>query len=182
MIAAWQAFKREAKVDFRRARKKGSSPLLFSFTLCHAPKFLFPSLSNAYRGGYAIDYPNIIRFLQGSFRRWFFIIRHLILQLCIFLGAKWETLMSVPAGRPGRRDVGLLKIPGGGLPSMAYKGSLCPKLWGTSFRLQVNERVGIWLVEVYEPVAKSVISVWKGLQVHFVARKKSRKRSDFVIY
>lgn len=127
MIAAWQAFKREAKVDFGRARKKGSSLLLFSFTRCHASKFLFPSLSNAYRGGYAVDYPNIIWFLQGSFRRWFFIIRHLILQLCIFLGAKWETLMSVPAGRPGRRDVGLLKIPGGGLPSMAYKGSLCPK-------------------------------------------------------
>lgn len=42
---------------------------------------------------------------------------------------------------------------------MAYKGSLCPKLRGTSFRLQVNERLGISLVEVYEPVAKSVISV-----------------------
>ena len=181
MIAAWQAFKREAKVDFGRAGKKGSSLLLFSFTRGHAPKFLFPSLSNAYRAVYAVDYPNIIWFLQESFRRWFFIIRHLILQLCIFLGAKWETLMSVPAGRPGRRDVGLLKIPGGGLPSMAYKGSLCPK-GGTSFRLQVNERVGISLVEVYEPVAKPVISVWKGLQLHFVARKKSRKRSHFVIY
>ena len=182
MIAAWQAFKREAKVDFGRARKKGNSPLLFSFTRCHAPKFLFPSLSNAYSRGYAIDYPNIIRFLQGSFRRWFFIIRHLILQLCIFLGAKWETLMSVPAGRPGGRDVGLLKIPGGGLPSMAYKGSLCPKGVPFLLRLQVNKRVGISLVEVYELVAKSVISVCRGLQMHFVARKKSRKRFDFVIY
>ena len=66
--------------------------------------------------------------------------------------------MTVPAGRPGGRDVGLLKIPWGELPSMAYKGSLCPK--GVPFfRLQVNERVGISLVEVYEVVAKSVISV-----------------------
>ena len=65
------------------------------------------------------------------------------------------------ASRPARETrCWAIKDPGGGvLPSMAYKGSLCPKLRGTSFRLQVNERVGISLVEVYEPVAKSVISV-----------------------
>ena len=53
---------------------------------------------------------------------------------------------------------------------------------GTFFSLQVNERVGISLVEVYKRVAKSVISVWKGLQMHFVGKIKSEKRSDFVIF
>ena len=115
MIAAWQAFKREAKVDFGRARKKGSSPLLFSFTRCHAAKFLFPSLSNAYSRGYATDYPNIIRFLQGSFRRWFFIIRHLILQLCIFLSKVRDTYEC--ASRPARgARCWAIKDPGGRTP------------------------------------------------------------------
>ena len=57
---------------------------------------------------------------------------------------------------------------------------------GTFFRLQVYERVGILLVEVYESVGLSVISVrkkaQKGSQIYFMAVKKSRKRSGFVIY
>ena len=172
MIAAWQAFKREGKVDVRRARKEGCSPLLFSFTRCHAPKFLFPSLSNAYHGGYTIDYPNIIRFLQGSFRRWFFIIRHLSLQLCIFLGAKWETLLSVPGGRPGWRDVGLRSR--GSTPYNGLYGEALPER-GIFFRLQVYEGVGISLVEVYEMVAKSFISVWKGFTDAFCGWEKVEK-------
>ena len=48
------------------------------------------------------------------------------------------------------------------------------------------ERVGISLIEVYEMVAKSVFSVskkaQKSYQMHFVAVKKSRKLSSFVIY
>jgi len=46
----------------------------------------------------------------------------------------------------------------GVLPIMVYTGRLRPK--GVPFfRLQVYERVGISLVEVYERVEKSVISV-----------------------
>ena len=48
------------------------------------------------------------------------------------------------------------------------------------------ERVGIPLIEVYEMVGKSVFSVGKkaqkSYQMHFVAVKKSRKLSGFVIY
>ena len=48
------------------------------------------------------------------------------------------------------------------------------------------ERVEISLIEVYEMVGKSVISVGKkaqkSYQMHFVAVKKSRKLSGFVIY
>ena len=54
------------------------------------------------------------------------------------------------------------------------------------FRLQVYEREGILLVEVYESVGLSVISVpkkaQKGLQIYSKAVEKSRKRSGFVIY
>ena len=57
---------------------------------------------------------------------------------------------------------------------------------GTFFSLQVNEMVGISLVDVYQWVMKYVISVGKkaqkGQQVHFKAVKKLRKRSGFVIY
>ena len=46
--------------------------------------------------------------------------------------------------------------------------------------------VGILLVNVSERVGKSVISVGKkartGKQMHFIAVKKSRKRSDCVIF
>ena len=54
---------------------------------------------------------------------------------------------------------------GGGevLPIMAYAGSLRPK-WGTIFRLQVYERVGISLFDVYKRVGKCVISVCKKAQ------------------
>ena len=52
---------------------------------------------------------------------------------------------------------------------------------------QVNERVGIWLVELYERIGKSIILVGRKTQngykqMHFMAVKKSRKRSGFVIY
>ena len=57
---------------------------------------------------------------------------------------------------------------------------------GILFRLQVCERVGILLVEVYERIVKSVISVYKkaqnSKQIHFMVVKQSRKRSGFMIY
>ena len=66
---------------------------------------------------------------------------------------------------------------------MAYTGRLRPKGF---FSLQVNERVGISLVEVFEWVMKYVISVGKkaqkGQQMHFTTVKKLRKSSGFVIY
>ena len=55
---------------------------------------------------------------------------------------------------------------------------------GTFFRRQVYERVGISVVEVHERVGKSVISVVKKpskKQMHFMAVKKSKKCSCFVI-
>ena len=68
---------------------------------------------------------------------------------------------------------------------MAYTGRL-PLKGVPFFRLQVYDRVGILLVEVYESVGLSVISVrkkdQKGSQIYFKAVKKSRKRSGFVIY
>ena len=64
---------------------------------------------------------------------------------------------------------------------MAYSGRLRPKGLLSFTRLQVHERAGISLVEVYKRVGKSVIWVCKraqkGLQMNFVALKKSRKRS-----
>ena len=74
---------------------------------------------------------------------------------------------------------------GGILSTMAYTGRLRLK-WVTFFRFQVYDREGILLVEVYESVGLSVISVrkkaQKGLQIYSKAVKKSRKRSGFVIY
>ena len=53
-------------------------------------------------------------------------------------------------------------------------------------RLLVYERVGILLIEAFERVGKSVISVSRkaqnGRQSHFMAEKKLRKRPSFVIY
>ena len=68
--------------------------------------------------------------------------------------------MSVPAGRPKGRDVGLRSRRGGTPYNGLYgaDGEALPER-GTFLRLQVNGRVGISLVEVYEMVAKSVISV-----------------------
>ena len=74
------------------------------------------------------------------------------------------------------------------LPIMVYTGRLCPpRERDTFFRLKVYQRVRIFPVEVYERVGKSVISVRKkaqnlGLTDLFMAMKKSRKRSGFVIY
>ena len=69
---------------------------------------------------------------------------------------------------------------------MAYTGKLRPKGVPSFFSLQVNEMVGILLVEVYEWVGKYITSVGKkaqkGQQVLFKAVKKLRKRSGFVIY
>ena len=60
---------------------------------------------------------------------------------------------------------------------MAYTGRLRPK--GVSF----YERVGILLVKVYEREEEFLISVrkksQKGLQMHFMPVKKSRKCSCF---
>ena len=51
----------------------------------------------------------------------------------------------------------------GGTPyNCLYEGA--PSERGTFFRLQVYERVGIWLVEVYERVGKSVLKVCKKAQ------------------
>ena len=64
---------------------------------------------------------------------------------------------------------------------MAYAGRFER---GTFFTIQVYKSVGIALVEKYERVGKSVISVCKraqkGYQMHFISVKKSRKRSGFV--
>ena len=71
------------------------------------------------------------------------------------------------------------------LSTMAYMGRL-PLKRVPFFRLQVYDREGILLVEVYESVGSSVISVGekaqKGSQIYSKAVKKSRKRSGFVIY
>ena len=53
---------------------------------------------------------------------------------------------------------------GGILPMMAYTGRLRPER-GTFSRLQVYERVGILLVEVYEMVGKFVIWVSERAQM-----------------
>ena len=64
-------------------------------------------------------------------------------------------------------------VPGGVLPIMALYGRLCRN--GYLFRLQVYERVGISLVEVYKTLGKSVIWVCeraqKGQQMNFMALK-----------
>ena len=67
------------------------------------------------------------------------------------------------------------------LPIMAHTGRSRPKGFGYS-----DKWVGISLAEVYEWVEKSVILVGKkaqnGYQMIFMAVKKSRKRSGFVLF
>ena len=55
---------------------------------------------------------------------------------------------------------------------------------GPVFRGQVYERVGISLVEVYEKVANLSLRCERPerANIHFMATKKSRKHSGFVIY
>ena len=61
---------------------------------------------------------------------------------------------------------------------MTYTGSLHLK-WGTFFRLQIYESVGISLVDVYKRVGKCVTSFCKkaqrGSKKHFMALKKLAK-------
>ena len=76
------------------------------------------------------------------------------------------------------------KTPVGGTPCGGFYWEASPER-STFFRLQVYKRVCILLVEVYERVRKSVILVGKGptgRRDAFMAVKKSRKRSVFVIY
>ena len=67
---------------------------------------------------------------------------------------------------------------------MDYTGTLRPK--GVTFSgLRYFKRVGISQAEVHERVSISVIGgkkAHKGQQMYFMAVKKSRKRSGFVIY
>ena len=51
-------------------------------------------------------------------------------------------------------------------------------------RLLVYERVGVLLTEVFERVGKILVSkkAQNGKQIHFMAKKKSRKRPGFVIF
>ena len=51
-------------------------------------------------------------------------------------------------------------------------------------RLLVYERVGVLLIEVFERVGKILVSkkAQNGKQIHFMAKKKSRKRPCFVIF
>ena len=75
----------------------------------------------------------------------------------------------------------------GELPIIAKMGGLHPKKVPFSgFRRLLHERVGISLIEVYERVGKFVVTVGKkdrkGYQMHFMAVKKLRKCSGFVIY
>ena len=78
------------------------------------------------------------------------------------------------------------------LPVMAYTGRLRPKgvrfffQYIFFFRLCVYVRVGIPVFDVYERVQKSVAFVCKKAQegrqeMHFLAEKKSRKRSGFAV-
>ena len=78
---------------------------------------------------------------------------------------------------------------GGGGKGNSYNGLYgeTPPERGTFFMIQVHEScVGITLVEVYERVEESVISVFKraqnGQQMHIMAVKEPRKLSGFVIY
>ena len=75
-----------------------------------------------------------------------------------------------------------------GTPYNGQYGEVPPER-GTMFRLRVYDRVtGISLVEVYERVGKSIISVLlkdpkiKRLTDAFMAVKKSRKRSGLLIF
>ena len=75
----------------------------------------------------------------------------------------------------------------GGIPYNSQNGKAPPKrVPFTGFRILVRERVRISLVEVHERVGKFVITVGKkdqkGYQMHFMAVKKLRKCSGFVIY
>ena len=70
---------------------------------------------------------------------------------------------------------------GGGTPYDDLYGEALPER-DTFLRLQVNERVGISLVEVYERVGKSVIWVIKRANMHSIAVEKLRNRSGFVLY
>ena len=72
-----------------------------------------------------------------------------------------------------------LTSPPGGPPYNGLYGEAPPER-GTFLRLQVYEREGISVAELYERVGKSVISA--GKKAHFIVEKKSRKRSGFVIY
>ena len=66
-------------------------------------------------------------------------------------------------------------LPDSDLSSELTGGGVPPIMAYTFFRLQVYERIGISLVEVYEIVGKSVISVCKkaqkGSQMHFMVVK-----------
>ena len=70
---------------------------------------------------------------------------------------------------------------GGGTPYDDLYREALPKR-DTFLGLQINERVGISLVEVYERVGKSAIWVIKRIKrdMHFIAVEKLRKRSDFL--
>ena len=62
--------------------------------------------------------------------------------------------------RKNYAPLGYIKFWGGEvLPIMAYRGRLRPK-GGYLYQAQVYEKVGIFLVEVYERVGKSVIFNW----------------------
>ena len=74
---------------------------------------------------------------------------------------------------------------GGGTPYDGLYGEAPPER-GIFYRLQVYERVGISLVEVYKRVGKKIchLGLWKGpkgLTDEFYGFIKSRKRSIFVI-
>ena len=75
---------------------------------------------------------------------------------------------------------------GKGNPYNGLYGEAPPER-GTFFMIQVHEScLGITLVEVYDRVEESVISVFKrvqnGQQMHIMAVKEPRKLSGFVIY
>lgn len=76
----------------------------------------------------------------------------------------------------------------GVIPIMAYMGGGgSPRKAGYHFQAQAHKkRVEILLVEIYEGEGKSFLlsgkKARKVLQIHFMALKKSKKRSGFVIY
>ena len=83
-------------------------------------------------------------------------VQELPFEWCYFLRFIEVKCHGKAPGREGGRG-------GGGLPMMAYSGRLRPKR-DIFFSLQVYEKEGILLVEVYKRLGKSVIWVCKRAQ------------------
>ena len=102
------------------------------------------------------------------------------------LRGRWKTDLNVSSCKLNNLISVSCILPGGEGYSLQYP---IPPERGTNFRLQVYERVGILLVEVHEIKGEGNLSFrWKKRpkraikQIHFMAVKKPRKHSGFVIH